>query len=205
MLKAKKIEKDTENQINAAIKSEIKVINEAIKKNEIVQALHIAKKLASVHFNSKIATDTLIRVQSLHDKRLSTKAIDDETLKKRFDRFFREAGIKNAAVESLKTETSKYGFKEKFAQLFSKISKKQAEHKEYIKRQKALRTIEQLLLESGSISKITDAQGNDELFSEMTSGLSKDISNFKIDGYDFFGKILGKDKIVGDTFGFYQD
>jgi Stage II sporulation protein E (SpoIIE) len=39
----------------------------------------------------------------------------------------------------------------------------------------------------------------------MESGLTKNISDFKIDGYEFFGKILGKDKIVGDTFGHFRD
>jgi hypothetical protein len=34
----------------------------------------------------------------------------------------------------------------------------------------------------------------------MHSGLTKDITDFSIHGFDFFGKIHGKDKIVGDTF-----
>lgn len=205
VLKAKKDAKDAENQVSTSIKVEIAVIDEAIKQNEHVQALHIAKKLASTHYNSKLASDTLIRVQGLHDKRFSSKAEDAETLKKRFDRFFREAGIKHTTIEAVKAERPKVSFKDTFAQIFSVITKKQTERKEYMKRQKALRNIEKLLLDTGSITKIKDADGDAELFSEMTSGLSKDISNFKINGYDFFGKILGKDKIVGDTFGFFEE
>lgn len=30
----------------------------------------------------------------------------------------------------------------------------------------------------------------------MSTGLTKDISDFSLYGYDFFGKIHGKDKIV---------
>ena len=39
----------------------------------------------------------------------------------------------------------------------------------------------------------------------MNSGLSKDISGFSLHGFDFYGKILGKDKIVGDTFGYAKE
>ncbi len=62
-----------------------------------------------------------------------------------------------------------------------------------------------MLLKTGSISKISENEKDDEILSIMESGLTKDISNFKIDGYEFYGKIMGKDKIVGDTFGAYRD
>lgn len=64
-----------------------------------------------------------------------------------------------------------------------------------------MRAIEQLLLRSGTITKVKEGEKSEEIMHIMESGLTKDIGNFKIDGYEFFGKIIGKDKIVGDTFG----
>ncbi len=82
---------------------------------------------------------------------------------------------------------------------------KSLEKKEYLKHQKALKDVERLLVQSGTIEKITDENSNDELLSIMHSGLTKDINDFSLHGFDFFGKIHGKDKIVGDTFGYYKD
>lgn len=38
----------------------------------------------------------------------------------------------------------------------------------------------------------------------MHKGLIKEIKNDNILGYDLYGKILGADKITGDTFGFHE-
>ncbi len=205
-LRIKKQEKDEELRIHAQVMAEIAVINGHITKKEFPQALHLAKKLAAAHYTSKEATDTLIKTQKLFDSKINKKEESLKGTQRRLERFFRESGIKNGAEAAEKTNVApKNGFKEKFRALFDQISLKQREHREYLKRQKALRTIEQLLVESGSITKITDEEGNEELFSIMENGLTKDINNFSIDGYNFFGKIIGKDKIVGDTFGFHRD
>lgn len=82
---------------------------------------------------------------------------------------------------------------------------KNLEKKEYLKRQKALKDVERLLTQSGTIDNITLEHFNSELLSITHSGLTKDISDFSIHGFDFFGKIHGKDKIVGDTFGYYKE
>jgi ribonucleotide reductase alpha subunit len=77
----------------------------------------------------------------------------------------------------------------------------QTQRREYVKHQKALRGIEQLLLKTGSISKINESDTDTEIETIMESGLTKDITSFRLDGFQFYGKIIGKDKIVGDTFG----
>lgn len=82
---------------------------------------------------------------------------------------------------------------------------KNLEKKDYLKRQKALKDVERLLVQSGTIENVSDGDSSNELFSIMHSGLTKDINDFSIHGFDFFGKIHGKDKIVGDTFGYYKD
>lgn len=79
------------------------------------------------------------------------------------------------------------------------------EKKEYLQRQRALKNIEQLLVRSGTIEGISDESANTELLSVMHSGLTKDLNDFSLQGFDFFGKIHGKDKIVGDTFGYYKE
>lgn len=77
--------------------------------------------------------------------------------------------------------------------------------KEYSKRQKALKDIERLLVQSGTIENVSEKNNNDELFSIMHSGLTKDLNDFSLHGFDFYGRIMGKDKIVGDTFGYYKE
>jgi serine phosphatase RsbU (regulator of sigma subunit) len=152
----------------------------------------------------KIVTDTLDTTQKRYNKgRLKEERLLAEKNKK--NRFFKEAGLslpemaesgdKGNGVKSA-NPVSQY-----FSRLFSTYQKRQ----EYLKKQKTLRNIEQLLVKTGSISKVESIDAEGEIISIMESGLTKNISDFKIDGYEFFGKILGKDKIVGDTFGHFRD
>ena len=65
--------------------------------------------------------------------------------------------------------------------------------------------MEKLLLRCGSIDNISAVDmRDDELFSIINSGLTKDVSDFDTYGFDFFGRIIGKDKIIGDTFGYFK-
>ncbi len=96
-------------------------------------------------------------------------------------------------------------FFKKISLFIKTVGIKNLEKKEYLKRQKALKDVERLLVQSGTIENVSDGDGSNELFSIMHSGLTKDINDFSIHGFDFFGKIHGKDKIVGDTFGYYKE
>ncbi|MDD3144722.1 MAG: PP2C family protein-serine/threonine phosphatase [Candidatus Gracilibacteria bacterium] len=84
--------------------------------------------------------------------------------------------------------------------IFKKISKKLNFYKtlkERIKRKKLLDEINILIEE--------DTRINNELaekkLENIHRGLVKEINKHKIIGYDLYGKILGADKISGDTFG----
>jgi hypothetical protein len=107
-----------------------------------------------------------------------------------------EVGLDTVNLGEKKTTS----FMKKLSFFIKNSGLKSLEKKEYLKRQKALRDIEQLLVQSGTIDNISDEKSNNELLSIMHSGLTKDITDFSIHGFDFFGKIHGKDKIVGDTF-----
>lgn len=67
-----------------------------------------------------------------------------------------------------------------------KYRERQRERTEYIKNKKSLRNIETALLRLGSISNITDENADSEIEKIMESGLTKDIGNFSIDGFEFF-------------------
>ncbi|NCP76712.1 hypothetical protein GW830_01025 [bacterium] len=96
-------------------------------------------------------------------------------------------------------------FLKRISLLIKNFGIKNLEKKEYIKRQRALKDIERLLTQSETINNISDENSNNELLSIMHNGLTKDIKDFSLQGFDFFGKILGKDKIVGDTFGYHKE
>jgi hypothetical protein len=62
-----------------------------------------------------------------------------------------------------------------------------------------------MLLLSGSIDNISSLDSHEEdLFSVINSGLTKDVGDFNMYGFNTFGRIMGKDKIIGDTFGYYK-
>ncbi len=189
------------------IHMEVTVIKSHIKKNEITQAYHLAKKLLSSHHDSKEAIDILNKTQNLYNK---SKTKEDHRLEdeKKREKFLREVGVTMKKKEDEKNEEDekkKFNIMSRFRGFYTDIVNKNKERNEYLKRQKSLRSIEQLLLRTGSISKVNNDENSEEIMTIMESGLTKDIGNFKIDGYEFFGKIIGKDKIVGDTFGTYKD
>jgi serine phosphatase RsbU (regulator of sigma subunit) len=195
-----------QDRVRGEIHQEVTVIRAHIKKNEITQAYHLAKKLLSTHHDSKEAIDILNKTQSLYGK---SKTKEDHRLEdeKKREKFLREVGVTMKKKEDAEDDGEKKSFKwiDRIKIAYAGIADKNKERNEYLKRQKSLRNIEQLLLRSGSISKVNNEENSEEIMTIMESGLTKDIGNFKIDGYEFFGKIIGKDKIVGDTFGTYKD
>lgn len=207
-LKSKQTARLEQERIKGEIHLEVTNIKNHIKKQEISQAYHLAKKLLSSHHDSKEAIEILNKTQDLYSK---SKTKEDRRLEdeKKREKFLREAGIsmkkKEAAEENSENEKRRFNWFGKLRWVYDGAVEKNRERKEYLKRQKSLRNIEQLLLRSGSISKINNEENSEEIMTIMESGLTKDIGNFKIDGYEFFGKIIGKDKIVGDTFGSYKD
>jgi hypothetical protein len=92
-LKKKSEEKKRKKEQEIAIKEELAGINEALKKREYTEALFLAKKLATKHYDSAKATDTLERVQKIH-QRYKLKEEREAEDKRLQERFFAEAGIK---------------------------------------------------------------------------------------------------------------
>lgn len=193
--------------VEAEITAEIRLIDELLGKEDYSNALHHAKKLASAHYQSKRATEMLLKVQKKYDKYEKNEKTD--VSQKKIDRFLREAGVRPEAMQEQKKveEHNKkpFVFLEKYREILTYLKKRQEERQRYLKNQQDLQRLEQMLLESGSITKITNEGGEEDVLTIMESGLTKDISDFRLDGYNFYGKIIGKDKIVGDTFGCYRN
>ena len=204
-LSAKKRERMAKEKVELEIRKEVSEIEALFRKRNYTEALHMAKRFASVHVESKKAMDILFKAQRLNDKFIK-KESGNSVSEKKLGRFFQEMGIKPEQMqEEIQEERISVG--ERFFAWYETLQKKRHEHEEYLRSQKSLRNIEKILLETGSISKISNIGGEQEIeiLSVMESGLTKNISDFGIDGYHFFGKILGKEKIVGDTFGFHRD
>ena len=175
-------------------------IKDILEKKEYAHALSFAKKLVSDFPNEKGALQVLTKIQKLYDSE-KLKQEKDHAKEDRLKNLLQEVGVE---IADLKEKNGLPIFK-KFSLFIKNIGIKNLEKKEYLKRQKALKDVERLLVQSGTIENIGDANSSSELFSIMNSGLTKDINDFSIHGFDFFGKIHGKDKIVGDTFGYYKE
>ena len=191
-------------RIMLEIKQNIVEADKELKKSNFTEALHIARKLVAAHGEIKLVTDTLERIQKAYDKG-SLKERKKLAEKNKRERFFREAGIPQempiTGISS--TDTSKP--QSLIYQIFGKYFEANAKRRDYLQKQAVLKKIEKLLIQTGSITKIESADAESDILTIMESGLTKNISDFKIDGYEFFGKIIGKDKIVGDTFGHFKD
>ncbi len=205
-LKAKEVGRLEQVRLQGEIQQEIILIRSHIKKGEISQAYHLSKKLLASYRDSKEAIEVLNKTQRLYNK---VKLKEDQRLdeEKKRGRFLQEAGISTKVIDETlanKENTPKEKWTEKLLRAYSSILQKNNERREYIKRKRSLRAIEQLLLRSGAITKAKEGEKSEDITYIMESGITKDIGDFKIDGYEFFGKIIGKDKIVGDTFGKYK-
>ncbi len=194
-------------QIEAEITAEIKVIQDLITKKEFANALHHAKKLASAHYHSKRTTETLLKTQKQYDKHVKNEKKEDVSEKK-IARFLQESWITpppTLVQEEKEKKLLRFSFFRRFHELYDDFKKKQQEKKEYIRNHRTLQMLEKVLIETGSITRVTEKSSEENITAIMESGLTKNISNFSIDGFRFHGEILGKDKIVGDTFGSYRD
>jgi len=171
-LKNKQTKKLDQERIKGEIHLEVINIKTHIKKQEISQAYHLAKKLFSAHHDSKKASDILQKTENLYTK---SKTKEDRRLEdeKKRERFLREAGISLKKKEDAEEEAGK---EKQGSRWFSKIRSvyqgavdKNRERNEYLKRQKSLRNIEQLLLRTGSISKINNDENSEEIMTIMES------------------------------------
>lgn len=175
-------------------------IQDALGSKDYTHALSHAKKLVSDFPNESGALHILTKTQNLYSKH-RIKQEKDKEKEDKLKNILREAGVEIADLQ----EKKDISFIKRVS-LFIKNSRiKNLEKKEYLKRQKALKDVERLLTQSGTIDNISDKGSNSDLLSIMHSGLTKDINDFSLHGFDFFGKIHGKDKIIGDTFGYYKE
>ncbi|MDD5197736.1 MAG: PP2C family protein-serine/threonine phosphatase [Candidatus Gracilibacteria bacterium] len=193
---------DTEHQKAQKLKFKLcsQEINDILTKKDYVHALSFAKKLVSDFPNEAGAIKILTKVQKLYDGE-KIKQEKEYAKEGKFKNILQEIGV-DLPDSKEKKNVSIFNNLSAFIKSFTE---KNLEKKEYLKRQKALKDVERLLTQSGTIENITDELFNSELLSITHSGLTKDINDFSLHGFDFFGKIHGKDKIVGDTFGYYKE
>gem|GEM_PF-2480433 len=180
--------------------SSLKEIEGLLKKKDYSRALFFTKKLVADFPSDKQATEMLTKVQKKHDSQ-KTKEQKDAEKREKLNNILKEVGVE---TDELKNKKGISPLK-RLSIFLKQIRVKNLEKQEYVTRQRALKNIEKLLVRSGTIENVTDNESNEDLFSIMNSGLSKDISGFSLHGFDFYGKILGKDKIVGDTFGYVKE
>lgn len=197
-LRGQEVEQKKLQQIK--FKRDIWEIDVMFRKKDYARALSFSKKLVSDFPNERWAMAILTKSQKLYDKE-NIKKQKQEKKEEKLKSIFKEVGVE---IDKTKDEKDISLFK-RFTLFVKQIQFKNLEKREYIKRQKALKDIERLLIQSGTIKNISEEDTDSEIFSVIQSGLSKDLGDFNMPGFDFYGKITGKDKIVGDTFGYHKE
>lgn len=176
-------------------------IQSHMKKKDYVKALQSARALVGTFEGNPKAIRLLTKIQDLSERQ-KTKAEKQAESQKRLQKFIEEVGVdlkdQKNAVEGLSV-----GFLQKMKLWYAEFNKGRREREAYIKEQRSLKDIESLLVRAGGI--IDMPEGSEKLLDAVKMGTARAVSGFSIPGFDFFGEIRGKDQIVGDTFGSYQD
>ncbi|MDD2516486.1 MAG: PP2C family protein-serine/threonine phosphatase [Candidatus Gracilibacteria bacterium] len=190
-LKIKK--EDEEKEKFNYIIEEIKLL---VKSNDLNKGLALATRLVSEYPNSKKPLETLKNLEKIYEKETRKKQKNDN-LEKDLEKTLKEIGIEKEDLE--KKALLKISFLNKINSFFS--NRKNTQYKK--KNQQVLKNLEKILIKSGTIDNILEDVVNQNNMGESISNkLFKDLKEFEILGFDFIGKILSKDKITGDTFGF---
>ncbi|EKE29357.1 MAG: hypothetical protein ACD_2C00185G0002 [uncultured bacterium (gcode 4)] len=189
---------------NEKIKFRAKEIKETLSRKDYTKALQQWKKFVFDFQWNKDALNLLQKIQRMHDKDKTSKE-KEKAKKDRITKTLQEAGITNVSVEE-KSKT--WLFWENLKLEIKEMKRKWHERTDYIKRMKTLNSLEMLLAKTWSINNISNLDmenmEKDWVFSVIHSWTEKDIWDFDTYGFDFFGKIIGKDKIIWDTFGHYK-
>lgn len=193
--------KHKEEEIEKKIKfnANIQKYKKLLKEKDYSEALLLAKKMVSDFPIEKESFKMLAKAQKLFNfsKSKDTGKEKEEKLKN----ILQEVGVEMVDLKGKKNAS----FFETISFFIKTFKHKNLEKKENLKRQAALNNIEKLLIKSGTIENISDEYSDGKFFTAIQTGLIKNVSNFSIHGFDFFGKIHGKDEIVGDTFGYYKE
>lgn len=175
-------------------------IKDLLFRKDYTHALTLAKKLVLDFPHESKALQILTKTQKLYNNEKNKQGGDqgkDEKLKT----LLQEVGVE---IKDLK-EKNNNSFIQRISLFIKNTKLKKLDKEEYLKKEKALKDLERLLVQSGTIENINDVNSHNELLSLVFNGLTKDLSDFSLHGFDFFGKIHGKDKIVGDTFGYHKE
>ncbi len=176
-------------------------VTEAIKKKDYARALVLSKKFVFDFQSNKIALDVLKYSQRLYDKERLNKE-KDKIKKERISKTLQEAWIN--LETGIDEKWKKFLFWDNIKLKMMEKKRKSRERQEYINRMKTLQKFEFLLAKTWSINNINsydiDKFWKDDVFSIIWNWIAKDISDFETYWFNFFWKIIWKDKIVWDTF-----
>lgn len=177
-----------------------KEIKDTLKKKDYSKSLVLAKKFVFDYQWNKNALELLKISQKLYDKD-KTRQEQDKLKKERIQKTLLEAWITDAKDSQ---KDIKFLFWQNFKLKLKESKRKSKERNDYIKRIKTLGKLEMLLTKSWSINNINwddfDKFWKEDVFSLIWWWIMKDIWDFETYGFDFFWKIIWKDKIVWDTF-----
>lgn len=178
-----------------------KMVKEYLHKKEYPKAIALANAMVQSFEGNPKAIRLLTKVQKIVDKQKS-KEEKREAGKKSVEKYIKEVGME---LDNQRNQVAvrKISLKHRIKLFFAEYGKSKRERSLYLREQRTLKEIEQLLIRSGGVLSVSD--DSSYLLEALKSGTTRAVSNFVLPGFDFFGEIRGKDSIVGDTFGSYSD
>lgn len=200
-IKEKKEQAIKEKVDKEKLKHRINEINDEISNKEYVKALTLAKKFAYDFQHNKKAINILQKTQRLYDNEKSKK--DREKIKQeKLNKALKEMWIDETKVNA---KEKKYSFWNIMDLKLKELKRKRQQRWEYVKKMKTLESLEIMLAKIGSINNVWSIDINqDDVFSIINSWMTKEIEGFEMYWFDVLGKIIGKDKIIWDTFGHFK-
>ena len=186
-----------------------KVVKNYIWKKKYLEAVKYGQRLSVEFRESKLIFSLVEYAQKALEKdknsQQGSQLIDakvDALIKEEFS----DDVINNPAAIWISDEKEKTGFFERLKKMYLEFQARREKYRDYISRAKNLRSIEDLLRKAGALNLVDGSidPNSESALNIIQHGTIKDVEWFSLPGFNFEGRILGKDGVIGDTFGYFH-
>ena len=209
--KKKKIfqEKEFKKREATAYSRGKKVVKNYIGKKKYLEAVKYAQRLSVEFRESKLIFSLVEYAQKALEKDKNSQQwsqlIDtkvDELIKQEFSDDLEKAPSNLLATE----EKENMSFLERLKKMYRDFQARREKYRDYISRAKNLRAIEDLLRRAWALNLVDGSidPNSESALNIIQHGTIKDVEWFSLPGFNFEGRILWKDGVIGDTFGYFH-
>lgn len=199
----KVLEKNKENNLikvkEAETEKELLKVLVLYKNKQYIDAINETKKILSNNPYHKKTNYILKKIQKDFEKQAQKEDLEKNN-KDEVSNILKEAWVLDLS-KSKNTEVTTFGIDN----VFSYIKKTLFRKNEQKKNLENLKAIEKILLNSWDINKVKKWSINSNYSHILKEWFLKDISNFNINWFNFYWKILSKDEFTWDAFWYYKN